>query len=84
MDTKTPKQKRGTSLFPYRAEDLEPRNLPDEVASEDAFIERNRDAINAVLEEGYKDIERGDVRTMEEVAAELRRRRRSRSRSRKP
>ena len=71
MDTKTPKPKRSTDLFPYRAEDLEPRNLPDEVAAEDAFIERNRDTINRALQEGYDDIERGDVRTMEEIAADL-------------
>ena len=80
MDTKTPKQKPGTKLFPYKAEDLEPRNVPDEVASEDAFIERNRDAINAALQEGYDDIERGDIRTMEQVAAGLAKPRRTRAR----
>jgi predicted transcriptional regulator len=78
MDTKTPKQGRTPKLFPYRAEDLEPRNMIAEAASEDSFIERNRDAINAALKEGYDDIARGDVRTMEQVAAGLKKPRRTR------
>ena len=80
MDTKPIKQKRGTGLFPYKAEDLEPRNVPDEAAVEDAFIERNRESINAALQEGYDDIERGHIRTMEQVAADLGKRRRVRAR----
>jgi predicted transcriptional regulator len=80
MDTKTPKEKRRTKLFPYEAEDLEPRNVQDELASEDAFIERNRDAINAALKEGYDDIERGHVHTAAQVASDLAKQRRARRR----
>ena len=73
-----PKHSPVADLFPYRTEDLEPRNMREEIASEDAFVERNRDTINEALAEGYRDIERGDVRTLEDVEADLKRRRKAR------
>jgi predicted transcriptional regulator len=79
METKAPKPA-PIDLFPYRTEDLEPRDLPAEIAAEDAFIERNRDAINDALAEGYKDVEKGRTLTLDEVRAELERRQQARAR----
>ena len=53
MGTKTPKTEAQHRPLPLPGGGvLEPRNLPDEVAAEDAFIERNRSTINRALQEG--------------------------------
>ena len=80
MATRSLKRK-ATDLLPYRAEDLEPRNLPEEIASEDAFVERNREALNDALAEGYRDIDNGQTHSLEEVEAKVERRRKSRAKS---
>lgn len=80
MDAKTPKRKRKSDLFPYRAEDLEPRHTSQEIAAEDEYIERNRDAINEALREAYEDIKAGRVHPIDEVRKALARSRRSRKR----
>ena len=77
MDAKTPKRKRRDRLFPYKAEDLEPRNTAQEIAAEDEYIERNREALNEALEEGYDDIGAGRIRAMDEVIKGLGKRRRA-------
>lgn len=55
-------------------------NTTQEIAAEDEYIQRNRDAINEALREAYDDIRAGRVHTMGEVRKALARGRRSRKR----
>ena len=71
--------------FRYSAEDLEPKDAAADDAFIDAFIERNREALNESLAAIEKSFERGEVHTLKEVMAEIamqRKRRRAKRRRR--
>jgi hypothetical protein len=81
MEKKTKTGNSSDDLFPYRSEDLEPRHTQEEIAAEDAFIERNRKAINKALSEGYSDVERGKTVTLDEARVKLAEQREARAKS---
>jgi len=60
-------------LSRYTAEELDPEVAKDEAAM-DAYIERNRDALNAALEQGYLSLDRGEkveIRSLEDLLSVL-------------
>ena len=60
-------------LSRYTAEELDPDVVKDEAAM-DAYIERNKDALNAALEQGYLSLDRGEgvkIRSLEELLSAL-------------
>jgi hypothetical protein len=80
MNTKSIDPKILADLSRYTAEELDPRHAEDEIAM-DAYIERNRDALNKALEAGYLSLENGDgtaIRSLEELLLALEAARKSR------
>ncbi|HUO93246.1 MAG TPA: hypothetical protein VMU22_10005 [Rhizomicrobium sp.] len=60
-------------LSRYTAEELDPQLAEDESAM-DAYIARNRDALNKALEAGYVSLESGDgiaIRSLEDLLLAL-------------
>jgi hypothetical protein len=60
-------------LSRYTAEELDPEIAKDEAAM-DAFIARNRDALNAALKQGYVSLDRGEgieIRSLEDLLSAL-------------
>ena len=60
-------------LSRYTEEELDPRFAEDQ-AGMDAYIERNREAINKALEEGYVSLDAGEgveIRSLEDLLAVL-------------
>ncbi len=60
-------------LSRYTTEELDPEIAKDEAAM-DAFIERNRDALNTALKEGYLSLDRGEgveIRSLEDLLSAL-------------
>jgi hypothetical protein len=60
-------------LSRYTPEELDPHTAQDEAAM-DAFIERNRDALNKALEAGYVSLKNGEgipIRSLEDLLAAL-------------
>jgi predicted transcriptional regulator len=55
----------------YTKEDLEPRDVAADEAALDAWLERNKDAINASADKAREEFERGEYYTHEEVWAEI-------------
>ena len=73
MSTKMLDPKTIADLSRYTPEELDPEAAKDEAAME-AFIERNRDAINKALEAGYVSLDRGDgvpIGSLEELLAAI-------------
>jgi predicted transcriptional regulator len=76
MDTKSAKAKQR-----YRPEDLEPRDPAADEAALNAWLLRNKDALNASARKAWKEFQRGEFFTHEEVMRDLKiqlRRRRAR------
>ncbi|TAL00086.1 MAG: hypothetical protein EPO08_14745 [Rhodospirillaceae bacterium] len=85
MSTKTAKTKPAKSSFRYAPEDLAPRDEAREEASIEGFIKRNRDALNASINEARDSLKRGEgiaIRSESEFLAAIRGKA-SRSRSQK-
>ncbi len=60
-------------LSRYTSEELDPQVAEDEVAM-DAYIERNREALNRALEAGYVSLKNGkgiSIRSLEDLLAAL-------------
>ena len=71
MNTKTTKPAPTKSGFRYTEEDLAPRDFAAEEAAMDAYIERNKDAINASIDLAREQHARGEYFTHEQVFADL-------------
>ena len=81
MSTKTAKTKPAKSAFRYAPEDVEPRDRKADDAFADAYTKRNKDALNASIEEAHAAFERGDYFTLDQAIADVqaqRQRRRTR------
>jgi hypothetical protein len=61
----------GKDAFRYEPEDLEPRDHAADLAAMDAFLLRNKDALNASIEKAHAEFERGEYFTLEQVRANL-------------
>ena len=73
MSTKTIDPKIIADLSRYTEEELEPRFAEDQAGME-AYIERNREAINRALEEGYISLDAGEgveIRSLEDLLSVL-------------
>jgi len=67
MNTKTAKPPKAL----YTEEDLAPRDHAADEAALDAWIERNKDALNASIDKARAEFERGHYFTHEQVWAEV-------------
>lgn len=80
MSTRTAKAKPRKSGFRYAPEDLTPRDLAADEAFLDAFIKRNKDALEASIAKARAQIMRGEYFTRDQVMSDIkaqRQRRRS-------
>ena len=69
MNTRAIDPKIIADLSRYTAEELDPQLAEDEAAM-DAFIERNRDALNKALQAGYVSLENSNgiaIRSLEDL-----------------
>lgn len=69
MNAKTIDPKIIAHLSRYTEEELDPRFAEDQAGME-AYVERNREAINKALEEGYVSLDAGegvDIRSLEDL-----------------
>jgi len=64
----------------YTKEDLEPRDAAADEAALDAFLKRNKDAINASIDKARAEYERGEYFTHEQVWADIKAQRARRNR----
>jgi hypothetical protein len=64
--------------YRYTAEDLESRDPVADEAALDAWIERNKDALNASIRKADEEFAHGKYFTLDEVMAELKARRTAR------
>lgn len=71
MSTKTAKAKPAKSSFRYAPEDVEPRDCGADEAFADAYTKRNKDALNASIEEAHAAFERGDYFTLDQAIADV-------------
>ena len=71
MSVKTTEPKPAVQGFRYTEEDLAPRDLAADEAAMDAFLERNKDAINAGVKLADEQFARGEYFTEAEVFAYL-------------
>jgi predicted transcriptional regulator len=71
MSTKTAKAKPGKPGFRYAKENLAPRDLAADEAFGDAYIKRNKDALNASIVKARAEIARGEFFTQDQVMADL-------------
>jgi predicted transcriptional regulator len=55
----------------YAAEDLAPRDPVADEAASDAYLQRNRDALNASIEKAHAEFERGKYFTLDQVMADV-------------
>jgi predicted transcriptional regulator len=69
MTTKT--ASKSAESFRYEPEDLEPRDPAAAEASLDAYLRRNKDAINASIEPDHAEFERGEYFTLDQVMADI-------------
>jgi hypothetical protein len=73
MSTKTIDPRVIADLSRYTAEELDPHTAED-AAAMDAFIARNRDALNKALEAGYLSLANGQgvaIRSLEDLLAAI-------------
>jgi hypothetical protein len=69
MSSKILDQKTLADISRYTSEELDPQSAEDEAAVE-AFIARNREAINRALEQGYLSLSRGggtEIRSLDDL-----------------
>jgi hypothetical protein len=71
MNTKTTEPKTTSQSFQYTKEDLAPCDFVTEEAFMDAFLERNKEAINASIKLSRKQFARGEYFTEAQVLADL-------------
>lgn len=71
MSTKTAKPKRTASGLHYTPEDLASRNMAEDEAAVDSFLERNKDALNASIEKADAEFERGVFFTLDQAMADV-------------
>ncbi len=71
MDAKTPKAKRTKPASRYKPEELTPRDPTEDDAAIDAYLKRNRAALNASIRKAKAEFERGEYLTLEQVMAEI-------------
>ncbi len=74
MKSKQPSK--AADIFRYEPEDLEPRDSAADKAAVDAYIERNKDAINVSIDKAHAEFERGEYLTLDQVKANIDARRR--------
>lgn len=79
MSTKTAKARPRKSRFRYAQEDLAPRDLAADDAFVDAYVERNKDALNASIRKARAQIARGEYFTRDQVMADLKAQRQRRN-----
>jgi hypothetical protein len=72
MSTKTAKPKRVTPGLHYKPEDLAPRDMAADQAAVDNFLERNKDALNASIENAHAEFEHGTFFTLDQAMANVR------------
>jgi len=80
MSSRNTKAKSRKSGFQYSPDDLAPRDFAADEAFLEAFIKRNKDALNASIENARAQIMRGEYFTRDQVMADVkaqRQRRRS-------
>jgi len=70
METKTSTHS-SADTFRYEPEDLAPRDHLADEAALDAYLERNKDALNASIEEARAEFARGEYFTIDQVVADL-------------
>ena len=70
MSTKT--AKKTVTGMRYTPEDLEPRDAAADEAAMDAYLRRNKDALNASAERAMAEFERGETFTLDQVMSEVR------------
>jgi predicted transcriptional regulator len=83
MSTKIAKAKEAKSGLRYAPEDLVPRNVVADETALDAYLKRNKDALNASIERAHAEFERGEYFTLDQVMADVRVQRKRRA-PRKP
>jgi hypothetical protein len=71
MSIKTAKVGQRKARFHYEPEDLAPRDLAADEALVDAYIERNKDTLNASIRKARGQIARGKYFTRDQVMADL-------------
>ncbi len=54
----------------YTPEDLQPRDAAADDRAADAYLERNKDALNASIEKARAEFERGEYFTLDQVMAD--------------
>jgi len=57
--------------FRYQSEDLEHPDPAAAEASLDSYLQRNKDAINASIDQDHAEFERGEYFTLEQVMADI-------------
>jgi len=70
MSTKT--AKKTVTGMRYTPEDLEPRDAAADEAAMDAYLRRNKDALNASAERAMAEFERGETFTLDQVMSGVR------------
>jgi predicted transcriptional regulator len=71
MSARTAKGKPKKIRFRYEREDLTPRDLVADEALVDAYVERNKDALNASIRKARGQLARGEYLTHDQVMADL-------------
>jgi predicted transcriptional regulator len=71
MRTKAAKRSRPDDPS-YAPEDLEPRDAVHDEAALDAYLTRNKNALNASIKRAESEFERGEYFTLEQAMADVR------------
>jgi hypothetical protein len=71
MRTKTAKRSRPVEPS-YAPEDLEPRDAVHDEAALDAYLKRNKDALNDSVKKSRSEFERGEYFTLDQAMADVR------------
>ncbi len=72
MSITTKKQPPRRPVFRYAPEDLAPRDAAADEAALDAYVKRNKDALNASIENAHAEFERGEYFTLDQTMADVR------------
>jgi hypothetical protein len=62
---------RPAGVFQYEPEDLRPRDDTAEQAELEAYLERNKGALGASIEQARAELARGEYYTLEQVIADV-------------
>lgn len=80
MNVKAAKQKRAKPAIRYAPEDLAARDAAADDAAVDAYVARNKDALNASIKKAHAEFERGEHFTLDQVSADIAAQRQRRTR----